>query len=268
MGRICLLGTHELLSLDIGDPRRPRIVARISDPRIRAINGFALWKHYVFSANKGGHVVVFDVRDPANPVLHDALDLNARAGQQRPHDVAVYGNRIVVVDGCGFLSNHVTVYRVADDGADTLLPADEWKVEGQLSNDPNLVGCNRVEVFDHYALVGCNRPHTFAVVDLTDPKRLEQVVNIPTADGHPDGLTVSGNVLFVGAGQTVEAIDITDPRRPRSIAWWRPLEIFSKGRDNAHDLVYRDAYLYVTAQNDNIFGILKVTNQKVLELAG
>ncbi|HET7771116.1 MAG TPA: hypothetical protein VFN74_20260, partial [Chloroflexota bacterium] len=218
MGRICLLGTNELLSLDIGDPRHPRIVARIADPRMHAINGFALWRHYLFSANKGGHVVVFDVRDPANPVLHDALDVSARAGQHRPHDVAVYGNRIVVVDGCGFLSKHVTVYRVADEGSETLLPADEWEVEGQLSDDPNLAGCNRVEVAGPYAFVGCNRPHTFAVVDLSNPKRLEQVVNIPTADGHPDGLTIAGNVLFVGAGQTVEAIDISNPRAPRSVA--------------------------------------------------
>jgi hypothetical protein len=267
MGPICLLGTHELISLDVRDPRRPQIAARIGDPRIHAINGFALWGHYLFSANKGGHVVVFDVRDPARPVLHDALDLNARAGQQRPHDVAVYGNRIVVVDGCGFLSSHVTVYRFADEGAETPLPAAEWEVEGQIRDDPQLIGCNRVEIAGHYAFVGCNRPHTLGVIDLSDPKHLTQVVNVPTADGHPDGLTIAGRVLFVGAGQTVEAIDISEPRRPRSIAWWRPLDVFSKGRDNAHDLVYRDGFVYVTAQNDNTFGILRVTNPGVLRLA-
>jgi hypothetical protein len=266
LGPICLLGTHELVSLDIRDPRRPEVVARIADPRLHAINGMAMWQHYVFAANKGGHVAVFDVRDPARPVLHDALDAHARAGQQRPHDVAVFGSRIVVVDGVGSLSNHVSVYRVADERSEALLPAAEWRLEGQLSA-PNLIGCNRVEVVGDYAFVGCNRPHTVAVVDLRDPQHLVQVVNFPAADGHPDGLAVAGSVLFVGAGQTVEAIDVSNPRRPVSLAWWRPVEVFSKGRDNAHDLIYRDGYVYVTAQNDNTFGILKVTNPAVLRLA-
>ena len=37
--------------------------------------------------------------------------------------------------------------------------------------------------------------------------------------------------------------------------------------DNGHDLMYRDGYLYVTAQNDNRFGVLRVADKKVLELA-
>jgi len=36
--------------------------------------------------------------------------------------------------------------------------------------------------------------------------------------------------------------------------------------DNAHDLVYRDGSLYVTAQNDNQFGILKISDRRILEL--
>ena len=37
--------------------------------------------------------------------------------------------------------------------------------------------------------------------------------------------------------------------------------------DNGHDLVYRDGYLYVTAQNDSRFGILKVNDARVRALA-
>ena len=36
--------------------------------------------------------------------------------------------------------------------------------------------------------------------------------------------------------------------------------------DNGHDLVHRDGYLYVSAQNDARFGILKVNDSRVLEL--
>jgi hypothetical protein len=37
--------------------------------------------------------------------------------------------------------------------------------------------------------------------------------------------------------------------------------------DNAHDLVYREGYLYVAARNDNRGGILKVLDPKILDLA-
>ena len=37
--------------------------------------------------------------------------------------------------------------------------------------------------------------------------------------------------------------------------------------DNAHDLVYRDGLIYVTAQNDNQFGILMINDARVIDLA-
>jgi hypothetical protein len=90
-------------------------------------------------------------------------------------------------------------------------------------------------------------------------------------------MTISGKALFVAGGECVEAIDITDPANPVSIAQYRRGRLFPTRRrmvngrpkyDNAHDLVYRDGYLYVTAQNDNHFGILKINDRRVLELAG
>jgi hypothetical protein len=44
--------------------------------------------------------------------------------------------------------------------------------------------------------------------------------------------------------------------------------LFPTGEDNAHDLVYRDGYLYVTAQNDHQVGIVRVQDGQILELVG
>ncbi len=81
---------------------------------------------------------------------------------------------------------------------------------------------------------------------------------------------------FVAGGECVEAIDISEPSAPVSIAQYRGGKLFPTRRlllngqprfDNAHDLIYRDGYLYVTAQNDNQFGVIKINNQRIIKLA-
>ena len=88
-------------------------------------------------------------------------------------------------------------------------------------------------------------------------------------------MTAVGQVLFVAGGEAVEAIDISDPSLPVSIGQYRGGELFPTRRlflggnprfDNAHDLVYRDGHLFVTAQNDNQLGILRVNDTRILEL--
>ena len=73
----------------------------------------------------------------------------------------------------------------------------------------------------------------------------------------------------------MEAIDLTDPQHPVSVAQYRGGDLFPSREiilhgepryDNGHDLVYRDGCLYVTAQNASRFGILKVNNERVLDL--
>jgi hypothetical protein len=106
------------------------------------------------------------------------------------------------------------------------------------------------------------------VVDLSDPTRPVQVAVLRFSDTRgPNGLTVAGDVLFLAGGQTVEAIDVSEPTRPVKLAAYRCLEAFAAGRDSAHDLVYRDGYLYVTGQNDHSFCILRVDSEPIRNLA-
>ena len=73
--------------------------------------------------------------------------------------------------------------------------------------------------------------------------------------------------LFAAGGRTIEAIDISIPANPKPLASLHSLQIFPAGRDDAHDLVYRNRHLYLTAQNSHAFAIVKINRPRILELA-
>ena len=289
MGDVLLLGTRDFLAVDVSDPHNPVIKKRISDrPRIDKINGMALRGKHVFSANKSGYVTVFDVSDPSDPMLIGVLNAKEHGGLRSPHDIAVFGDHIIVVsagNSSDLFSPHtnLAVYRVADLDGHKLLPVEEWTIEGTVEASgqlrDSLSGANRVAITpDHrYATVGAFVHSRVGIIDVRDPGNLRQIVNMPVGDIGAVGMTVSNKALFVAGGECVEAIDITDPADPVSIAQYRGGRLFPTRRlmvnghpkyDNAHDLVYRDGYLYVTAQNDNQFGILKINDRRVWKLAG
>jgi len=280
MGDILLVGTRDFLAVDVSDPRKPKIVKRITDrPRIDKINGMALRGNYVFSANKSGYVTVFDVTHPADPKLKDVLDTKERGGLKTPHDIAVFGDHIVVANADHYGPVNVQVYRVADPETHRLLPVNQWTIEGSVEDNKklseNLGGANRVAITGSFAGVGAFVRDWVGIVDLSNPKKIIHIANLPVADIDATGMTAVGQVLFVAGGEAVEAIDISNPTMPVSIAQYRAGKLFPTRRlmmgrtprfDNAHDLVYRDGYIYVTAQNDNQLGILKVNDPRVLEL--
>ena len=287
MGDILLLGTRDFLAVDVSDPAHPKIVKRISDrPRIDLINGMVLRGNHVFTANKSGYVSVFDVSNPSDPVLTGVLDAKEHGGLRAPHDIAVFGDHIIVVsagNSSDLWSPHpdLAVYRVADPVTHELLPASEWVVEGAIEDNgrlrDNLSGANRVALTDdrRHASVGAFVCDRVGIIDISNPRKLRRIANMPAGDIDGTGMTISGKALFVAGGECVEAIDISDPANPVSIARYRGGNLFptrslmlngTPRYDNAHDLVYRNGYLYVTAQNDNQFGILKINDRRILEL--
>lgn len=198
----------------------------------------------------------------------------------------MFGDYIIVVSA-GNSSDlwsqytNLAVYRVADPETHELLPAEKWTVEGVVEDDgrlrDSLSGANRVAItHDHrYATIGAFVHSRVGIIDVKNPRKLQPMANMPVGDIGATGMTISGKALFVAGGECVEAIDITDPANPVSIAQYRGGRLFPTRRlildghpryDNAHDLVYRDGHLYVTAQNDNQFGILKINDRRILEL--
>jgi hypothetical protein len=279
-----LLGARDLLAIDIQDPARPAIGTTIARRKqIDRINGAAIRENRLFTANKVGFVTVFDISHPANPRLTGALDANTRFGLQSPHDIAAFGDHIIVVSAARNAKVNAAVIRVADGATHRLLPVSRWTAEstlpaaGESPSAFDLEGANRVVTWGRYAAIGAFVPDRVAIVDLSKPAAARQLANIPVCDIDATGMTIAGQVLFVSGGECVEAIDVSDPANPVSAAQYRGGALFPSRRirmpngevryDNGHDLVYRDGFLYVTAQNDNRFGILELLDPHLRKLA-
>jgi hypothetical protein len=284
LGDRLFLGTNDFHSIDISNPRKPVFQSRISDRKqIARINGMVRRDQWIFAASKHGWLDAFDISDPKQPAVAGAADIKSRFGVSSPHDVDLFRNHAVVPDPAGFdrskKAGKLALLGVFDTRTKQLLPAEKWTLTGIVVSK-ELAGANRVQVLGNHAFVGASTragSGMFVVVDLSDPSSPRQVASLPFAanDGWgPNGLTVAGNVVFLAGGQSVEAIDIREPTRPKKLASQSfPKELpnanprYKGGGDSGHDLVYRDGYLYVTGQNDHCLLVLQVGSKQIRDLA-
>jgi hypothetical protein len=261
------LGTLDFHSVDFSNPQKPLFQRSLSDrPRISRINGMVRRGDFIFAANKDGWLDLFDVSDPEEPRLAGALETRKRYEIGWPHDVDLYGPYLVVPDPQRFgrdnLDGKLAVFRVADDDGNAL-SVDQWKLTGVVASQ-ELTGANRVQMVGRVAMVGGSQsgvPSRFVTVDLAEPNQPRQLASLVFSDPEgPNGLTAMGNTVFLAGGQTIEAIDVTDPAKPVKIGAQTIPEALPTGRDNGHDLVVRDGYIYLTGQNDNCLVVLQLTN--------
>ena len=66
------------------------------------------------------------------------------------------------------------------------------------------------------------------------------------------------------------AVDVSEPRTPRRLAAEVLAEVFQDktvAKDDGHDLIYRDGYLYVSGQTTNSFGVVRVVDLETRRLA-
>lgn len=286
-GQHLLVGTRDFLSIDIADPQHARVCKRLRDrPRIDRINGMIPWGDHVLYANKAGWIGAIRVDQPDASILAGALNTREHGEIISPHDIARYRHCAIVVDQRDRSRWKLRAYRVADPQTGELLSPEQWQPKGAVAGD-RLNGANRVLVCGDYALIACNKANTLAVVDFSDLGDPATVCVLPFP-GAPCGLTLAGNVLFAAGGQSVQALDITDPRKPVTLATFESAEVFptkfatgpggkrkytTKGgtrqpvRGNAHDLVYQEDILYVTAQDDDQVAILRVEDPRIRRLA-
>jgi hypothetical protein len=283
-GDVLYVGTQDFHSLDLRDPSRLKSLAMLSDrPTIDRINGFVRREAMIFAANKSGFIDAFDVSDPTWPVLHGALNVRERDDVGDPHDIDLFGDRLVIVDPNGFgrraVPGRIGVYRIVAPATGEVLPVEKWTLIGRVDDD-RLVGGNRIRTRGDFAFVAASitpeskvvppRQPCLAVVDLTDPARGKVVATVPFPDVRgPNGMDVAGGVVFVSGGQTVMAVDVRDPERPKLLAAEKCLDVFrgEPGRDDGHDLAYRDGYLYVSGQTSHTFGVLRVDDVRIREAA-
>jgi len=116
--------------------------------------------------------------------------------------------------------------------------------------------------------VACYEHDNIGVLRLpTDETPAAVAATVPFEGEQPCGMAVHGHLLLVAGGRTVQAFDISRPRRPQSLGSVTSDEIFPGGADSAHDLVYVGGHILATAQNDHRLGILETTGLSVRALA-
>lgn len=275
VGKHLFVGTRDFHSLDISDPTNPKLLHTIADrPKIDRINGMVKLSNVIFAANKNGYIDAFDITNPAKPTLFGALDVKTRDGMLSPHDIDRLGeNHIIMTDPSGFgrrsEPGRAAVYRVGEGSKLSLV----GKVESQ-----SLAGGNRIRASHSNTAVvtaslspkaeKADRKPGVVLVDFTDMVHPLVVTSVPFPDVRgPNGLCVAGGVAVAAGGQTILAVDVRDPKNPRVLGTFKDTKLFAAGEDDGHDLVYRDGYLYVTAQNSHSFGVVKVLSPRINELA-
>ncbi|MDZ7721253.1 MAG: hypothetical protein U5R06_00130 [candidate division KSB1 bacterium] len=281
------VGARDFYSIDATEPAKATVCKRLHNrPQIDRINGMIAWGKHILYANKSGWIGMIDISRPNDPVLVGALNSQKHGAILSPHDIVAYNNHIVIVDQKDGSPFKVRLYRVTDRETGELLTPEHWKVAGSVrGNDLN--GANRVDIYGDYALVGCNKANTLAVVDIRNPEKPVTVSVFPFP-GEPCGLNVSGAILFAAGSQTVQILDLTNPVKPDVLVSFENKKAFpsrfektAKGArryttingekrpstGNAHDLIYRDGYLYVTAQSDHQVVVLNIKDPKIRKLA-
>ncbi len=277
-GNRLLIGTRDLFLFDVGRPAQPRELAAIKDrPAVDTINGFARLGDAVFGANKQGHIFAVDVSRPDTIKLMGVRETRQSGELSSPHDTAFCGDLLVIVSPEGFGSQsrpgRLGVYRVADAKTGKVLPPGRWSLVGRLEH-PRLAGANRVMTRGKFAYVGSslsensNRTDDLrsnvSVIDLTDPAnpRLRGSVDFADPRG-PNGLELSGTVVFAAGGQSVQAIDMGDPDAPAELARLTSPAAFPGAADDGHDLVYTDGHLFVTAQTSHSLVVVRVADERI-----
>jgi hypothetical protein len=256
---VLLLGTDDLLAIDVTDSSNPTVLDRLHDPRIQRINGMVRRDSIVFAANKSHTIDVFDVSDPVRPLLVDVYDTSA-SGIVSPHDVALMGDSLITVDQKKNADEKVQIYKVWGDGP---IACKDWEVLDTLFSD-KLNGANRVVVQDAIAYVAGNSGDSVCAIEVNEQGKMHLQGIETTHDVQPCGIELGDDDLFVGAAEHVERFDLSDPIRPRSVDWLsvfdsgRPRHPKQRGLGDAHDLVYRDGLLYVTGQNDDSLAIIEI----------
>jgi hypothetical protein len=279
------VGTNDFHSIDVLRPRNPVFENGVSDrKKISRINGMVRRGPWIFAACKHGWINVFDVRERKEPLLVAAADVRGRFGIDSPHDVGLYGDYVIVPDPQGFdrskVPGKLALLKVTDDHTHTLMNGNDWELTSVIVSRA-LSGANRVQISGKNAFIGASngsKGGRMVVVDLSDPMSPVQaaVTHFAPDDGWgPNGLTIAGKIVFLAGGQTVEAIDISNPEQPVMLARQRfPEEMANMNPRypgegaSGHDLIYRDGYLYVTGQNDCCLLILRVERDCIRELAG
>lgn len=211
-GPCAFIAANDLFVVDITDPERPAVVARLQTSSERLARRVAASGTVVYIADESAGLVVVDAAVPSSPQVVQTVPLGGGG-----YAVAVRGDHALAtgLDGTLFV-------------IDVTIPS-EAAIVGSVSL--NAVG-NRIEVDGPFAYISTPFSEGVYVVEVSDPSG-PAIVGEMVTPGITQGLTVSSGYLFL-ADQPFLSIGRTHcPSRPasaeatgetvdRGAAWIRP----------------------------------------------
>jgi len=203
-----------------------------------------LWGNYLFAASKNGSISVVNVSVPWDINLVTKRDVNSLDGVTSPHDCAIIDDHLIVVNQEQNDSIQVAAYNViqvtSGRAKETIGSPSSTVANG------NMNGANRVDTDGVYAYVSGNYSDTVMAIDFTDKTAPVSYAPVSVTGTDPDGQTLGNGRLYVGASDTIDIFDISDPTN---------ISVESSLTDSAlvglHDMELYGRFLVVTSQHDD-----------------
>ena len=206
-----------LTVLDAADPAAPRVAGSLRTPDKPPLM-LAAAGHLVCGINVKGLLYVFDVSDPAQPILRSAYDRHNDPGFDEYDsatavlDAAMSTKRVLLA--CGTAG--MLVLDLSDPSAPSLLGAYR---DGDSSVRAVALDGNIACVLS----VSPSGGSRFQTINLDDPARPALLASLRTA-GTARDLSLAGHLAHAALGGAgVLMVDVSDPRAPRPCAAYRPV---------------------------------------------
>lgn len=235
-------------------------------------NGAAQIGDYVFSANKGGYIDVFDVSDIDNFTLVGSYDTGSIDGMIGPHDIDVCVDQEHIIYCSKTTGAQLAIVKVMNAGS--LIPIASWVLTEQITSAaaPDLTGSNRIRRFVSDAGIelavlyqlsgGGSTGDNVVVYDIDDKSNAVLLDDYSLALGVQRGATGAciyrDKLTIVGDDQGIRLLDVTtDPSNVKGLGGYFDDVNFDAGtNNNIHDIetfvVNEQWYAIATAHNEGI----------------
>ncbi len=220
-------GVWGLLSvIDVSNPEKPVVVAEsVGKPTAKPVLVDGNYLYAMWSITDD-HILVYNITDPKNPVLHYDFDMSSYLG--RIYDFAKF-----VEDGREYLlvASDTGLYVVDVTDKSNFAVVGTWS-NGKEIKGVDIVDGNKAVVIYHGGL---------SIIDLSNVNNPAEVGSLALPGMSPEALLVFSNYAFIGAFDKILVVDLSDLANPKLV---QELEL-PGGR--VHELVTDGTYLYASA---------------------
>lgn len=248
------------LLFDVSNPASPSLIRTVANAN-GVVNGAVKIGNYVFGANKGGFIDVFDVTNLDTFTLVGSYNTNTVDGMIGPHDIDVSSDGLNIVICSKTVGSQFAIYQVFSSPG-VFIPIASWTVRSIINSTsgPDLTSANRIRVIGNTANIyvlnatGKNIT-TIDISNLSSPSILDTFI---LSDGSAGACTYRGKLSIAADGVKVSLFDTyTNPSDIKMLGTYGNSTDFTVGTNsNFHDIEWfingNSVYCLVTCQNNGI----------------